>query len=71
MRNNDLSAAGAALTAASSLAAMAPPPAGPVIATALQVVGGLLPMFAGDPPPSAELQAINKIDAKLDTVINN
>ena len=51
---------------------MAPPPAGPVVAASLAVVGGLLPMFASsEPETSPELQAINKIDARLDEVVNN
>jgi len=38
-----------------ALVGMAPPPAGPMIGGAMTLVGTLLPMFAGPPPPSKEM----------------
>lgn len=70
-KHDDINQIAELCTAVGAIAAFAPPPAGPVIGTTLSVVGTILPMFAGPPPPSDELKAIKALDKKLDTVVAN
>ena len=70
-KHDDINKIATFCSAVGSIAAFAPPPAGPVIGTTLGVVGAILPMFAGPAPPSEELKAIQALDKKLDTVVAN
>ena len=70
-KKQDLKTVGELLTAVAGVAAFAPPPYGTVMSGALQVVGAVLPMFAGPAKPSKEVEMLKGIKIQLDTVLEN